>query len=83
MNLKRDNPDWIFYANPIIGKCKSNNLTFDMFYEPIASYNKYKEVDKVTGDHLFKIHNLTTNIYIFLVFHQFAQDQDLRIKIYQ
>ena len=65
MNLKRDNPDWIFYANPIIGKCKSNNLTFDMFYEPIASYNKYKEVDKVTGDHLFKIHNLTTNIFFF------------------
>ena len=46
---------------------RGKDLNHDMLYEPIISDNEEKEGDKISGNRLFNLHNLATNIEKFYV----------------
>ena len=60
---------------------RGTNLDFDMFCEPISSYNEEKEGDSLIGNFLINLQILTTNIEKFLVRQKCAHEKAQKMKL--
>ena len=70
----KQNCDWKFHGY------KGSNLGCDMMCESVNSDQEEKEEDVLNGNRIINLKNLITNIDIFLVCKEFAQETEIQIK---
>ena len=69
------NDDWKFNGY------KGTNLGYDMMYESANSDQEEKEGDVLNSNRIINLNNFITNIDIFLVYKECAQERELQIKL--
>ena len=69
------NDDWKFHGY------KGANLGYDMMCESVNSDQEEKEGDVLNGNRIINLKNLITNMDIFLVCKECAQEREIQIKL--
>ena len=73
----KKNDDWKFHSY------KGTYLGYYMICESVNSYQEEKEGDVINGNRIINLKNFITNMDIFLVCKECAQERGLQIKLYE